>query len=167
MVFKQSKTSWSLDLVDTVCSSLPYELSPTSPAPPTTVGWAVSRCGAGGGRGEAVHSEPPGAEWRPSLWTAAPWVSHSLVACGSHAGGEHFCMGSRAHSVLVCECCLLLNFSGQLPLSPGPERQARIQFFLKGFFFNMDHFFFKFYSICYNIASVLGFVFLARRHVSS
>ena len=28
MVFKQSKTSQSLDLVDTVCSSLPYELSP-------------------------------------------------------------------------------------------------------------------------------------------
>ena len=70
--------------------------------------------------------------------------------------------------MLVCGCRLLLNFSGQLPLSPGPERQARIQFFLKGFFFfNVDHFFFKFFSICYNIASVLGFVFLARRHVSS
>ena len=81
-----------------------------------------------------------------------------------HTHTEHFCTGSRARSALLCGCHLLLNFSGQLPPPRAQRDKPGSISFLKTFFFYVDHFF-KFYSICYNTASVIGFGFLARRHL--
>ena len=52
---------------------------------------------------------------------------HGLVIRGSHTCKEHLRARPRAHSVLMCGCPSLLNFTGQVPLSPGPESQAGIQ----------------------------------------
>ena len=90
---------------------------------------------------------------------------HSLVTHGSHTHGArlYWVQGPLCIAMWVP---FIPKFLRAAAPSPGPEREARIQFLFKDFFFFfMWTIFLKFYSICYNIASVLGFQFLARRHL--